>query len=134
MNHHRACPVHLLSLSIYLASASFVLGADEPIFSEQQKIDFMQHAEVIKSRERCSARKGLTATWLLTLSSFDRRPVPSKIEGGTVVGQDGADRGNRLTRAVFSCGAGTRVSRYAETNPQRYSASRTTRQTVASRI
>lgn len=28
----------------------------------------MQHAEVIKSRERCSAHKGVTTTWLLTLS------------------------------------------------------------------
>ena len=68
MSYLRACSVRLLSLPICLASASFILGADEPTFSEQQKIDFMQNANVIKSKERCSARKGVTTTWLLTLN------------------------------------------------------------------
>lgn len=68
MNHLCARSVRLLSLPICLASASLILGADEPNFSEQQKIDFMQNAKVIKSKERCSAHKGVTSTWLLTLS------------------------------------------------------------------
>ncbi|HXQ37791.1 MAG TPA: hypothetical protein VN843_27530 [Anaerolineales bacterium] len=68
MSYLRARSVRLLSLPICLASASFILGADEPTFSEQQKIDFMQNAKVIKSKERCSARKGVTTTWLLTLN------------------------------------------------------------------
>ena len=42
---------------------------DEPQFTEQQKIDFMQHAKVVKSKEKCSAHKGTTSTWTLTLSN-----------------------------------------------------------------
>lgn len=68
MNYLRARSARLPFLLICLASASFILGLDEPNFSEQQKIDFMQHAKVIKSRERCSAHKGVTTTWTLTLS------------------------------------------------------------------
>ncbi len=52
------------------ALASFALvgvlaGADEPNFTEEQKIDFMQHAKVIASK---SSKKGVTHPWELTLS------------------------------------------------------------------
>jgi hypothetical protein len=50
--------------------ASFALvgllaGADEPNFTEEQKIDFMQHAKVIASKPE---RRGTTNAWHLTLS------------------------------------------------------------------
>ncbi len=54
--------------SVFLTTAALIAGADEPNFTEQQKIDFMQHAKVIKSKERCSPSKGVTQTWTLTLS------------------------------------------------------------------
>src|SRR5690349_5683494 len=60
--------LRLLSLLACLASASFAFAVDEPHFTEQQKIDFMQQAKVVKSKERCSAHKGITSTWTLTLS------------------------------------------------------------------
>ncbi len=57
--------VLLLSTLICLAPARFLFGADEPNFSEQQKIDFLQHAKVINSRQ---AKKGVTNPWDVTLS------------------------------------------------------------------
>ncbi len=57
--------VVLLCALICLAPVSPLLGADEPNFSEQQKIDFMQHAKVIDSKQ---AKKGKSSTWDLTLS------------------------------------------------------------------
>ncbi len=57
-----------IAAGIGLVAASLLLAADEPNFTERQKIDFMQHAEVVKSKERCSPHKGVTSTWTLTLS------------------------------------------------------------------
>jgi len=54
----------LLFALICLAFPS-LLAADEPNFSEQQKIDFMQHAKVINSKQ---AKKGISHAWDLTLS------------------------------------------------------------------
>ena len=58
-------PVRLLSALISLVPASLFFGADEPSFTEQQKIDFMQHAKVINSTQ---AKKGKTNPSVLTLS------------------------------------------------------------------
>ena len=56
----------LLAFSlICLARVSLFFGADEPNFTEQQKIDFMQHAKVINSKH---AKKGTSNAWDLTLS------------------------------------------------------------------
>jgi hypothetical protein len=44
---------------------SFLFGADEPNFTEQQKIDFMQHTKVINGKR---AKRGTSNAWDLTLS------------------------------------------------------------------
>ncbi len=67
MLRHRARWATVIS-PVCLAIATVSLRGDEPNFTEEQKIDFMQHAKVIKSKERCSAHKGITTTWTLTLS------------------------------------------------------------------
>jgi hypothetical protein len=48
-----------------LALVGVLAGADEPNFTEEQKIDFMQHAKVIASKPE---KKGTTNAWHLTLS------------------------------------------------------------------
>ena len=49
----------------FLAVTSFLLAVEEPNFTEQQKIDFMQHADVIASH---SVPTGITSPPRLTLS------------------------------------------------------------------
>jgi len=48
-----------------LVAASLLLAADEPSFTEQQKIEFMEKAQVVKSHQ---TSKGVTSPWKLTLS------------------------------------------------------------------
>lgn len=65
MIRHRACLPHLLLTFVCLASGSPTLGADEPAFTEEQKIDFMQHAKIIDSKPE---KKGKSNASHLTLS------------------------------------------------------------------
>jgi len=65
MNRFRACFPHLLLTLIFLASASPTFGADEPAFTEEQKIAFLQHAKVIDSKPE---KKGQSNASHLTLS------------------------------------------------------------------
>ena len=65
MIRHRACLPHLLLTLVYLASGSPTSGADEPTFTEEQKIDFLQHAKIIDSK---SEKKGKSSASHLTLS------------------------------------------------------------------
>ena len=65
MTRHRAWVQHLLCGLICLASASFVFAIDEPAFTEQQKIDFLQHAKIVDSK---AEKKGKSAASHLTLS------------------------------------------------------------------
>lgn len=65
MNRHRACFPHLLLTVVCLVSAPFTLGTDEPTFTEEQKIDFLQHAKIIGSK---AEKKGKSAASHLTLS------------------------------------------------------------------
>ena len=65
MIRHRACLPHLLLTFACLVSVSRTLGADEPAFTEEQKIDFMRHAKIIDSK---SEKKGKSNASHLTLS------------------------------------------------------------------
>src|SRR5215470_10487413 len=65
MNRHRVCFLHLLLTLVCLASASPTLGADEPSFTEEQKITFLKHAKVINSKPE---KKGKSNASHLTLS------------------------------------------------------------------
>ena len=65
MIRHRARVPHLLLTFALLASASTTLGADEPALTEEQKIDFLQHAKIIDSKLE---RKGKSQASHLTLS------------------------------------------------------------------
>jgi hypothetical protein len=77
-----------------LVAASLLLAADEPNFTEQQKIDFMQHAKVIASH---SVSTGITGPPRLSLSdgtvthdaSFqtvaESAPVKQMADGNTII-------------------------------------------------
>ena len=65
MNRHRACAQYLSLTLIWLASASLTVAFDEPPFTEQQKIDFLQHAKIIDSKPE---KKGKSAASHLVLS------------------------------------------------------------------
>ena len=65
MIRHRACLPHLLLTLVYLALGSPTSGADEPTFTEEQKIDFLQHAKIIDSKLE---KKGKSSASHLTLS------------------------------------------------------------------
>src|SRR6516164_5382470 len=60
----RTSAVLFLFALVCLVPAS-LSTADEPNFTEQQKIDFMQSAKVINSKQ---AKKGTSGAWDLTLS------------------------------------------------------------------
>ena len=65
MNRHRACFTHLLLTLVCLSSARPTLAADEPAFTEEQKVIFLQHAKVIESKQE---KKGKSNASHLTLS------------------------------------------------------------------
>ena len=64
MNRHRTCFPHLLLTLICLASASPTLSADEPAFTEEQKIAFMQHAKVVDSKPEKKGTSNASHLWL----------------------------------------------------------------------
>lgn len=64
LNRHRTYVLHLLLTLICLASASPTLGTDEPAFTEEQKIAFLQHAKVIDSKPEKKGTSNASHLWL----------------------------------------------------------------------
>jgi hypothetical protein len=90
----RSTRILIFAMGFGLAVAGFLLAADEPNFTEQQKIDFMQHAQVTASH---SVSTGITSPPRLTLSdgtvthdaSFqtvaESAPVKQMADGTTII-------------------------------------------------
>src|SRR5437763_12959691 len=86
--------VFIFAMGLSLTVAGFLLAADEPNFTEQQKVDFMQHAKVMASH---GVSTGITGPPRLTLSdgtvthdaSFrtvaESSPVKQMSDGATII-------------------------------------------------
>ena len=67
-------------LGAVLATFAFVsvlVGADEPNFTEEQKIDFMQHAKVIASQHEKKGKSDASHSWRSMAHTCPSAPIGS---------------------------------------------------------